>query len=108
MHSREVAKGDSYTFGCLSVYYVPVWNSWAAADLFFVKFYNFLKIKSAQKFQICLKSGMLQPRIHCKVVLNVVLEDLLQRRKRHYKPRNILLFVQNRLFDLGTSEYLVA
>ena len=27
---------------------------------------------------------MMQPRNHCKVVLNVVLEDLLQRRKRHY------------------------
>ena len=27
---------------------------------------------------------MMQPISHCKVVLNVALEDLLQRRKRNY------------------------
>jgi hypothetical protein len=37
-----------------------------------------------QKFQIWLKSDMKQPRSHCKVVVIVALEDLLQRRKRHY------------------------
>ena len=40
VHSREFAKSDSSTFGCLSVH-VLVWNSWAAPDLFFVKFYIF-------------------------------------------------------------------